>query len=1080
LRITWVLFVPTIFVWSKKMNMISTGAFQTEMDASNKQPTIAEKFAAVWEKKNGKAARAGGVSLMALSLAACGSDDDTPDTNNNAGVTPIASDLTNGSDTFTGTSGNDVITAGAVYTPGGNDRINSLQDEDVVNGGAGDDTINISVTTANDNGNVTITPTMSSVENINIAFNSSANASEIDLQDSTGAVDLAITRISSGTVTIDNIQDVLATVSLASTHEDTTVIDISWDDAVLVGTADSLALTVEDVEATDVNIQGEDGSGYETINMTAAGDISVSTDFEIDSTQTLDIGGAGDVTVANMSVSAGDLSAINASDATGDMDFDLGAADVVEARVTGTSGTDIDFTYTGSKGDDYIRVDEDSLSDGPTGGDDANGHDTIDGGTGDNTLDFTVDATMDLIHNDVTVSNIQDVHIDITGAVTADLDGQQFGEATGSADVDTITVRNNITGANIADFDLNDLDAGVLVRVQHSSDDANDDVGDTDVYIHQMDGTHATDDAQTVEIISGTNTSETFDFTLDIQANDADAVDVNDAAVESVTIIDSDTENNIVALSSVAEHDETLTLSGGRADDTFAITGNVIATTVDGRLQLSDVTLDLGAANQDIDMGSGDDNLYFQTADGFTDDDDVVGGDGTDVIWAGYTANTDSDLNVSGVEKINLDANANLTVDISESDDITTVGIVSNNHGDNVSGGDETTDINLIADSISVIHLISEQGAAADDYNGLTITDEGTGNPAAVTINVDDADDDAVNVGTITLDDDTTTLTINLALGDTTDANADAAVTTFEEISAASLTTLVVTDEYDSSDADSRELVLDLDDTTSLTSVDATGAQGGTDITIDGLADSANINLVQSDDASADATDNLTITFVGDTGADDVTITVGDAAHTITITNGDLDDLEINAGDGIDTVNLTGAQGDNIEINLGAGADVVTGSNDDDEIDLGAADTDTDHINVENSGSHDMITNFEGGTDDIDLNLTLKAENNTATVAFEAGAAGTDVAVGTTVFELTGVTTDGTANGLVTALGGTATNADIDAGDALVYIAYTTSGSAQLWHFVDADGANISAPELTLFATLTDVAADSLVTGDFV
>ena len=62
------------------MNMISTGAFQTEMDASNKQPTLAEKFAAVWEKKNAKAARAGGLSLMALSLAACGSDDTTTTT----------------------------------------------------------------------------------------------------------------------------------------------------------------------------------------------------------------------------------------------------------------------------------------------------------------------------------------------------------------------------------------------------------------------------------------------------------------------------------------------------------------------------------------------------------------------------------------------------------------------------------------------------------------------------------------------------------------------------------------------------------------------------------------------------------------------------------------------------------------------------------------------------------------------------------------------------------------------------------------------------------------------------------------
>jgi len=60
--------------------MISTGAFLPEMDASNKQETVAEKFARVWEKKNSKVARAGGVSLMALSLAACGSSSTTTTT----------------------------------------------------------------------------------------------------------------------------------------------------------------------------------------------------------------------------------------------------------------------------------------------------------------------------------------------------------------------------------------------------------------------------------------------------------------------------------------------------------------------------------------------------------------------------------------------------------------------------------------------------------------------------------------------------------------------------------------------------------------------------------------------------------------------------------------------------------------------------------------------------------------------------------------------------------------------------------------------------------------------------------------
>jgi hypothetical protein len=48
-------------IWSNNMNMIST-AFPIETDASNKTETLAKKFASVWEKKNLKTARAGGVS----------------------------------------------------------------------------------------------------------------------------------------------------------------------------------------------------------------------------------------------------------------------------------------------------------------------------------------------------------------------------------------------------------------------------------------------------------------------------------------------------------------------------------------------------------------------------------------------------------------------------------------------------------------------------------------------------------------------------------------------------------------------------------------------------------------------------------------------------------------------------------------------------------------------------------------------------------------------------------------------------------------------------------------------------------
>jgi hypothetical protein len=69
--------LPSVLYGAKKMNMISTGAFLTEMGASGKQDTLVNKLVTAWEKKNSKTARAGGVSLMALSLAACGSSDDT-------------------------------------------------------------------------------------------------------------------------------------------------------------------------------------------------------------------------------------------------------------------------------------------------------------------------------------------------------------------------------------------------------------------------------------------------------------------------------------------------------------------------------------------------------------------------------------------------------------------------------------------------------------------------------------------------------------------------------------------------------------------------------------------------------------------------------------------------------------------------------------------------------------------------------------------------------------------------------------------------------------------------------------------
>jgi hypothetical protein len=140
---------PQNLYGAKNMNMISTGAFQTEMDASGKQSELVNKLVTAWEKKNAKVARAGGASLMALSLAACGSDTDTAATTTTTTVVapvvptvtaPVAQafTLTAASDGFTGGDANDTFAA-TQATLNGNDELI---------GGAGTDTLTITHTGA--------------------------------------------------------------------------------------------------------------------------------------------------------------------------------------------------------------------------------------------------------------------------------------------------------------------------------------------------------------------------------------------------------------------------------------------------------------------------------------------------------------------------------------------------------------------------------------------------------------------------------------------------------------------------------------------------------------------------------------------------------------------------------------------------------------------------------------------------------------------------------------------------------------------------------------------------------------------
>jgi len=154
------------------MNMISTGAFLNEMDASNKQSTVAEKFAAVWEKKNAKAARAGGVSLMALSLAACGGSSSTTTTTTDTSTdTTTTTPATPASKSFTLTTG---IDSGSSFTGGDaadtfSATASTLSISDALDGGAGSDTLKITDTAGGLEAGLASNLTLTSIETVDIS-----------------------------------------------------------------------------------------------------------------------------------------------------------------------------------------------------------------------------------------------------------------------------------------------------------------------------------------------------------------------------------------------------------------------------------------------------------------------------------------------------------------------------------------------------------------------------------------------------------------------------------------------------------------------------------------------------------------------------------------------------------------------------------------------------------------------------------------------------------------------------------------------------------------------------------------------
>ena len=213
---------------------------------------------------------------------------------------------TPGTGVYTLTAGNDTRTANIfnapqVYTPGGNDRINSLQDEDRLTGTGTNPTLNVTLGNHNDNGLTTIAPVLSGIKIVNIDVTDTDSSMTLDFNDSDATLtDVNVTRINSAASDVINLHKEAVNLSASNTHA-LAALNFTYINSELVGTSDTVNLTLKNVNATSLYLGSQTTAPFttnqiETVNLTVAtngpssiASVDLGADKKIDTFQRLNI-----------------------------------------------------------------------------------------------------------------------------------------------------------------------------------------------------------------------------------------------------------------------------------------------------------------------------------------------------------------------------------------------------------------------------------------------------------------------------------------------------------------------------------------------------------------------------------------------------------------------------------------------------------------------------------------------------------------------------------------------------------------------------------------------------------------------
>jgi hypothetical protein len=897
-----------------KMNMISTGAFLNEMDASDKQKnSLVNKLVTAWEQKNSKTARAGGVSLMALSLAACGSGNDDGSngiTFSEAQVQAIrdaaaaqavidnaaaaaaataaanaANDAANAAEDaaeeaqeaadnaaaaeVVAASLNYVLTNSSNQTTGGADNFTggtgvnkflaradgALDNGDVLDGGDGIDTLIARFAVDADK---TINTSIQNIEIIHIDFDDADTAAAETLTINTGGF-VGLTNIgtdnadsTSGSEDITSFTNVAAGVGIDVINGDlNSKITVGYKTTTGITDASTVTMTAGLLDTLTM-------AGIETININAVSGTNTIETLTTTAATKLDIGGEGKLTLSNVDDAT---ITIDASDATGNVSIDgVGAVNAI---------------ITGGKGDDKVAM-----------GTTLTAKDTIVGGDGKDTLVVGQSHTAALAG----VTEIETVEVkvaDIGDGNTTTLSGAAFASATKfvlssntgtDGDEATVAVTNIVNGDEISittgGADTTSVADGVAVTLTQVADTT------ADAYTLSLEGIGA---------VSADATNDTGLATVTVDSVETLTVNANKNATGAVKA------NGVEVMSVQAA--TSLVIKGAGDLDIDAFTNTTKLVSLDASEMTGKLTIDGLDSSKIAIKAAGSDTILSMA--GLNSDDSIVGGAGTkDYVTAtavtGLTATTGK-LNIQDVETVELNATGANTIDTSLMTGVNTLAISGANPG-------TTTITNLAATGVKVSAGDAAAEFDAGDTLSVALADE-TGASDSVTILIDNTGGTATDVAVKSA---ATLEKVTLSVVDPDTGNNAAATMT-----ASKAATVVV-------DGGFTGAILALGTLANeTTTVDLASYNGEVSFTAGTTVSGMTVTA-----SSSHADDNYTLSAKGDT------ITVGKTGAV---------DVDIDGAGGTDTLNLTTNTGfidsglidnvENINFIVTAGTDVTLGGN---------------------------------------------------------------------------------------------------------------------------------------------------------